>query len=137
MHKVSFQIPVIDNGFPMIVGISDLDGGYSFNEVYTASGSTKAPGLLIGEAPEISRSTKEAIQVLRGWIETCRTSHPACTTEQKALPTRVIDVSSYNPSLYVSHGEIEPYTALSHCWGKSSLIQTHRVELSPGFALLS
>jgi hypothetical protein len=124
--QVSFQIPVIDNGFPVIVGISDADGGYSFNKVYTASGSTKAPWLLIGEASERSRSTKEAIKVLRGWIDTCLTSHLACTTERRALPMRVIDVSSHNPSLYVPQGEVEPYTALSHCWGKSPLIQTHR-----------
>jgi hypothetical protein len=45
--QVSFQIPVVDAGFPMIVGISDTDGGYSFTEVYTVSGSATALSKLI------------------------------------------------------------------------------------------
>jgi hypothetical protein len=110
----------------MIVGISDTDGGYSFTEVYTVSGSATALSKLIGEAPERSRSTKEAILALKSWIETCLTSHPACTAAQRTLPTRVLDVSSNDPSFYVSLEENEPYAALSHCWGKSPLIQTHQ-----------
>ena len=127
--QISFQIPIFDVGFPMIVGISDTNGGYSFTEVYTVSGSTTAPWLLIGEAPEKSKSTEQAIPVLKRWIETCHASHPACITAQIPLPTRVLDVSSKNPSLYLSLGETEPHTALSHCWGKSPLIQTHRTTL--------
>jgi hypothetical protein len=73
-----------------------------------------------------SRSTKEAILALKSWIETCLTSHPACTAAQRTLPTRVLDVSSNDPSFYVSLEENEPYAALSHCWGKSPLIQTHQ-----------
>jgi Heterokaryon incompatibility protein (HET) len=126
---INFQIPAVDEGFPMILGASDNDGGYTFNEVYTVSGSTKAPWLLIGEASERSRSIKEAVHVLRGWMGTCLTSHPACTAEQSPLPTRVLDVSNSNPQLYVSRGEKEPYTALSHCWGRIPLPQTHRLTL--------
>lgn len=135
--QVSFQIPGVDEGFPMIVGISDTDGGYSFNEVYTISGTTRAPWMLIGHAPERSRSTREAIPVLKRWIDNCLTTHLACATEQKILPTRVLDVSTNNPSLYVSCGEKKPYTALSHCWGKSPLIQTHRRTLQDRLAGIS
>ncbi|KAH8796605.1 heterokaryon incompatibility protein-domain-containing protein [Hyaloscypha finlandica] len=131
--QVSLQIPVVDDGFPMIVGISDIDGGYSFNEVYTVSGCAKAPWLLIGEGSERTITTEKTFQVLRGWIDTCLTSHPACARQQKKLPTRVLDVSSHNPSLRASHGDKEPYAALSHCWGKSPLIQTHRDTLRDRF----
>lgn len=113
----------------MILGISDTDGGYSFAEVYTVSGSTKVPWPFIGEASERARSAEDAIQVLKGWIETCIAAHPACTTEKTPLPTRVLDVSRHNPSLHISHGKEEPYTALSHCWGTTPLIQTHRLSL--------
>ncbi|KAG5752302.1 hypothetical protein H9Q72_002002 [Fusarium xylarioides] len=50
------------------------------------------------------------------------------------LPKRVVDVGpqdgSRAPALYVSQGEIEPYAALSHCWGKSNLLKTTTATLA-------
>ncbi|KAH9220962.1 heterokaryon incompatibility protein-domain-containing protein [Leptodontidium sp. 2 PMI_412] len=45
------------------------------------------------------------------------------------LPTRVIDVDGDTLSLYISRHEKEPYAALSHCWGKQLVIQTHKSSL--------
>jgi hypothetical protein len=57
--EVNFQIPVVDDGCPMIIGISDSDGGYSFNEIYTISDSMKAPWSLVGQASERAKAPKK------------------------------------------------------------------------------
>ncbi|CZS98638.1 uncharacterized protein RAG0_07280 [Rhynchosporium agropyri] len=113
------------------MGLASLndDGGYSWNEIFTEKSANRSPWPIIGQASERRRSAMESIPVLKEWIETCQTSHPECSKEGGGLPTRVLDVSGQNVFLYVSRIEVEPYAALSHCWGKLPVIQTHRSTL--------
>ena len=47
-----------------------------------------------------------------------------CNVRERALPTRVVYVGHENcePYLYETHGEVAPYTALSHCWGSVAAV---------------
>ena len=52
------------------------------------------------------------------WLRECVEEHDC--QGSTALPSRVLDVSHFSEggiSLYVTDQEIEPYAALSHCWG--------------------
>ena len=54
-------------------------------------------------------------------------THPGCNTNVGLLPLRVIDVGMPGtrcPFLYISRGNPDFYTALSHCWGSSALLRT-------------
>ncbi|KAF5544478.1 het-domain-containing protein [Fusarium phyllophilum] len=69
------------------------------------------------------------------WMRECAQSHSLCQSDgEEPLPKRVVDVGpqdgSRAPALYVSQGEIEPYAALSHCWGKSNLLKTTTATLA-------
>ncbi|KAH6722165.1 heterokaryon incompatibility protein-domain-containing protein [Leptodontidium sp. MPI-SDFR-AT-0119] len=105
---------------------SDDEGWYSWDEIFTEVSAAKSPWSVIGQATERKESALESIPVLKGWIETCRASHPQCSMRNPNLPTRVIDVDGDTLSLYISRHEKEPYAALSHCWGKQLVIQTHK-----------
>ncbi|PVH84608.1 HET-domain-containing protein [Cadophora sp. DSE1049] len=124
--EISFQIPVLDAGFPMGLACSDDDGWYSWDELFTETSAAKAPWPLVGHATERQKTALESVHVLKGWIETCQASHPECATGIKSMPTRVLDVEGDNVSLHISENETEPYAALSHCWGKLPVIQTHQ-----------
>ena len=53
------------------------------------------------------------------WLRECVEKHD-CQGSTATLPSRVLDVSQSSEggiSLYVTDQEIEPYAALSHCWG--------------------
>lgn len=61
--------------------------------------------------------------ILHSWIDKCNKSHTDCIKTNAELPHTVLDVGSQdNPhlSLHVSSNQVGQYTALSHCWGKSS-----------------
>ncbi|KAH8803456.1 heterokaryon incompatibility protein-domain-containing protein [Xylogone sp. PMI_703] len=72
-------------------------------------------------------ASDEAFSRAQSWIDFCRVNHSRCKPNERVpLPTRVIDVQSYNTTgqvrLFVSNGDFSKYTALSHCWGGSSHI---------------
>ncbi|KAH7356858.1 heterokaryon incompatibility protein-domain-containing protein [Rhexocercosporidium sp. MPI-PUGE-AT-0058] len=123
---INFQIPVLDEGFPLGLATSDDDGWYSWDEIFTEVSAAKLPWLLIGQATERKETALESISVLKGWIETCQTSHPHCAMQKTKLPTRVLDVQGDTIALRISDHQEERYAALSHCWGKLPVIQTHR-----------
>ena len=53
------------------------------------------------------------------WLRECVEKHD-CQGNTATLPSRVLDVGSSSKdgiSLYVTDQEMEPYAALSHCWG--------------------
>jgi len=127
--QISFQIPILDAGFPMGIGISDGDGWFAWNELYTACSAKSSPWPLVGRAPERKSTAFEAIEVLKEWITKCISLHPKCAAFEKALPTRVLDVSDNKISLYISQHELQPYVSLSHCWGTSPIIQTYRFNI--------
>ncbi|KAI1327164.1 heterokaryon incompatibility protein-domain-containing protein [Xylariaceae sp. FL0255] len=66
--------------------------------------------------------SSSVVSQIKQWMNTCAESHDRCQKAQLPLPSRVIDVGHTGddtPRLYVSkRGEVEPYTALSYCWGK-------------------
>ncbi|EUC41130.1 hypothetical protein COCMIDRAFT_61418, partial [Bipolaris oryzae ATCC 44560] len=67
------------------------------------------------------------------WLRSCSEKHPQCSPlGDRPLPTRVIDVGDKNSSrirLVVSHGRLDRYIALSHCWGHSEPITTTKDNL--------
>ncbi|KIM99232.1 hypothetical protein OIDMADRAFT_30852 [Oidiodendron maius Zn] len=72
----------------------------------------------------ISDDASLALPLLKGWLNTCLSDHDNCHNTIKnpvALPTRVIDVESFQGSkdvrLTLGNGRQEPYLALSHRWG--------------------
>ncbi|KAL8779627.1 MAG: hypothetical protein Q9213_006856 [Squamulea squamosa] len=59
------------------------------------------------------------------WLSVCEKKHANCRqNDQQSFPTRVIDVGpadgSQDPRLTITNGQIAPYVALSHCWGRPS-----------------
>jgi hypothetical protein len=70
-------------------------------------------------------ASKECISVAEEWLRTCLHEHKECSplrAHASPLPTRVIDVGDENsyPRLVTSNGKIEPWIALSYCWGGDS-----------------
>ena len=126
LSEVTFQIPVLDAGCPMVLACSDSDGWYSWDELFTERSAAMAPWPLVGHATERKKSALGSVHVLKEWIATCDASHPECTTRAKSMPTRVLKVDDDSVFLYIPENEAEPYAALSHCWGKLPVIQTHQ-----------
>jgi hypothetical protein len=77
------------------------------------------------------------------WVSTCVRDHEDCRNtksgvvidegEEPFLPTRIIDVGSYDglqaPRLVETNGAKGHYTALSHCWGTKQQFTTTRETL--------
>jgi hypothetical protein len=60
------------------------------------------------------------ISLVKGWFQDCKDKHEFCTWKtQASLPTRVIDIQTMEPFLYIAQGELDEYVVLSHCWGLS------------------
>lgn len=128
--EISFQIPITDDfAMPLALTTSDSEGSFAWNEIYTEASAPRCPWPAIGSAYERKESSFESISVLKGWIDECISSHTACLMPAQPLPTRVLDVSGDVVTLYICDGEIEPFAALSHCWGLAPVIQSHRSSL--------
>ncbi|KAK8128959.1 heterokaryon incompatibility protein-domain-containing protein [Apiospora sp. TS-2023a] len=72
-------------------------------------------------------SGPSSVDQITTWIRRCRESHAQCQRETPPLPTRVIEVGTEGGGcrLYESrHGERAEYIALSHCWGKITILTT-------------
>jgi hypothetical protein len=70
-------------------------------------------------------ASKGCISVVEEWLQTCLHEHKDCSRlceRASPLPTRVIDVGDEHsdPRLVTSNGKIEPWVALSYCWGGDS-----------------
>jgi len=70
-------------------------------------------------------ASKGCISVAAKWLQTCLCEHNECRPLAKhvsPLPTRVIDAGdeTSHPKLVASNGKIEPWIALSYCWGGDS-----------------
>ncbi|KAI4158719.1 MAG: hypothetical protein LQ342_007185 [Letrouitia transgressa] len=64
--------------------------------------------------------------IVAQWLKDCVDNHQ-CQKVDSSLPTRVLDVSRASKDcvfLHVSHNQIAPYAALSHCWGGEVLMKT-------------
>ncbi|KAH7409843.1 heterokaryon incompatibility protein-domain-containing protein [Phaeosphaeria sp. MPI-PUGE-AT-0046c] len=85
--------------------------------------------------------SKEVVDMIHHWMETCLTSHASCRPLQIAtIPTRLIDIGdSHTPARVILTGSlVQPenscksppkYVALSYCWGKSD--ETNREAFTP------
>jgi hypothetical protein len=83
--------------------------------------------------PDISHTGYEtSFALAKHWMTTCKEDHQLCNKAKRPgvetqLPTRVIAVGSEeDPTVHLllTGGRRGRYTALSHCWGKSTIIQT-------------
>lgn len=78
-----------------------------------------------GRYPSSTPIDETCLSTITQWVDTCVVNHPSCTPEASKdwnMPTRVIDVglptSSSNVRLIAtSEDQIEPWIALSYCWG--------------------
>jgi len=86
------------------------------------------PWSAITAAPQISDATgsDEAVACVRRWLDQCISQHDRCAhTTSTPLPTRILRI--YGPDevkLHISNEDSAQYVCLSHCWGKSNIIQT-------------
>lgn len=65
----------------------------------------------------------ECLKLIAEWMAECHERHPHCQgSEERALPSRVLDVYNHDGELMVRlKTDVEPsdrYIALSYCWGK-------------------
>ena len=79
----------------------------------------------MGRAVYSDSASKGCISVAAKWLQTCLCEHNECRPLAKhvsPLPTRVIDAGdeTSHPKLVASNGKIEPWIALSYCWGGDS-----------------
>lgn len=75
------------------------------------------------------------IGLMKNWLRVCKEQHPECSKQQSNfLPTRLLDVQAFardedirlvaSKSITCNIHTATTYVALSHCWGKASLITT-------------
>ena len=89
------------------------------------------------ESGDTNTGSERSMELVDFWLEDCTKNHARCSMYKghgSPLPTRVLDVGpsdgSENLFLYVSKGEVMPYVALSHCWGKSGILTTTSKNIS-------
>ncbi|TDZ51540.1 hypothetical protein CTRI78_v007610 [Colletotrichum trifolii] len=82
--------------------------------------------LAVHRAIEEVPSGQSSIDQIATWIRRCEDSHTRCQREVPRLPTRVVEVGADDETcrLYESEGECAEYMALSHCWGKITILTT-------------
>lgn len=89
-------------------------------------------GLLAWPPRSCDTGSDAALQWAKAQIHHCRTQHTLCAAGDSdwKLPTRVLDLGEdltlvfADPKLYETRGEQAPYVCLSHCWGKSTMLET-------------
>lgn len=98
--------------------------GFASNRPYMF-GAVDQPKLT---GPEWSRAIPkrnddaDCFKTIRFWLGHCAKNHDQCPKPSgiRRLPSRVIDLGTHPgdvPKLYITNGEQQPYTILSHCWG--------------------
>lgn len=115
------------------IGWADKSGLFDQCEFYTEVGHQISPWCGLGAARTVASETLSSFKVLQGWIYNCMMNHPGCNTNAATLPLRVIDVGrpgNQQTFLHISRGQPDFYTALSHCWGATSLLRTTRSNIN-------
>lgn len=75
-------------------------------------------------------SSDAAVQLIRGWLDKCTGGHPQCATPSiSQLPLRVLDVRDTMIRVIETNGHKAPYVALSHCWGKNTVMKITTAKL--------
>jgi Heterokaryon incompatibility protein (HET) len=71
----------------------------------------------------VDPSPNLSIQLGRKWLQICSTHHQKCHPISSTMPTRVIALEATGfmpPRLLITNGLLEPYVALSYCWGRGA-----------------
>ncbi|KAI1841131.1 hypothetical protein JX266_012666 [Neoarthrinium moseri] len=83
--------------------------------------------------------SQKNLELARNWLDECRTSHPDCGSilEQRYMPTRALKLNSQAKSVegtvhLVIRPPVEPYVALSYCWGGDQLHKTTKAKIESG-----
>ncbi|KAL5315869.1 hypothetical protein ACEPPN_016742 [Leptodophora sp. 'Broadleaf-Isolate-01'] len=76
-------------------------------------------------------SSEATFTMVQGWLQTCLSSHMTCRDCVKSdlafMPTRLIEITRPNYRLYETAGRpVEPYAALSYCWGTTGQLTSTR-----------
>lgn len=89
--------------------------------------------------------SRVSLDLAKSWLDRCIEGHHSCRqTSTLQMPTRLIDISSSNQSLFVhctsgSRGEHHvEYVALSHCWGDAQFLKLRKanfLELRDEFSI--
>lgn len=80
--------------------------------------------------PNISPSSDESFEHIDGWLKNCLNTHSACAKpDSDFMPTRLVEIGSRNGRRTLKLVDmvgtpVQPYTALSYCWGGYQDVQT-------------
>lgn len=91
---------------------------------------TGTPPILAAIKPRrrihVNPLSKHCLSVAQEWIGSCVTEHHECTSEQTALPKRLLSVGTTETDeiKLVSVEHPVTYAALSYCWGGSARFET-------------
>ncbi|KAI0385452.1 heterokaryon incompatibility protein-domain-containing protein [Hypomontagnella monticulosa] len=78
----------------------------------------------------------ENLAQARRWLEECLHSHPNCRTEQKSMPSRILRIdtikapSEFEVTIEHTHDKVQPFAALSYCWGGDQPYKTTKSRIA-------
>ncbi|KAM7185866.1 HET domain containing protein [Naviculisporaceae sp. PSN 640] len=110
--------------------VKDESGRVNRYEVFTQVGQQPSPWPGIGEARIIAPTSSDpkVTELIASWVAECKGTHSCQLPGPPTFPTRILDIGDGQVRLEMpsDHEDfvIEPYVALSHCWGKSHLPRT-------------
>ena len=101
------------------VHLQNVDFDYFRLRFFTKFDQSPCSNPMVGTHRTLDGTRRSRVDgIVVEWLRECVEKHDC--QGSTALPHRVLDLSQAsegNISLYVTDGEIEPYAALSHCWG--------------------
>ncbi|KAF4439744.1 hypothetical protein F53441_12489 [Fusarium austroafricanum] len=119
-----------DNGLFWVIGTERSGAGLPpiTYQLYNSVGTQRPAWELVKPGRVSSAGRREEYRaLLKEWIGSCNSAHQNCKVKNPELPQRVLDIGddiNNHICLHISEHQIAPYVALSHCWGKSPLLQT-------------
>ncbi|KAJ4991058.1 het domain-containing protein [Stagonosporopsis vannaccii] len=124
----------LDSSSLVEIFVKAEQGGSRLHPQTNTAGILSAISSFTARLPSISGNTgsDEAVLCARSWIDDCVANHQNCPgILPSVLPTRVLWLKGPEEvSLHISNGASAPYAALSHCWGKSSLLKLEELTLA-------
>ncbi len=96
---------------------------------------------------QLHPSSDHTVELARGWLQKCSEDHPECTrvsrSEHTFLPTRLLEIWDLESNMEFirlrnTQGmALQPYVALSYCWGSFGQTTTVRQNLDSHLAGIS
>jgi hypothetical protein len=109
-------------------------------EVYTTAGQSKPwPEFCVMSETCGDTVSDGSFNRALEWLNECTSAHDICNTSSGArqMPGRLVDITSGRPKLIETHGLVEIYVCLSHCWDDhqplrttTDTIQQHKIEIA-------